>query len=300
MDDRPPTTTRSRLASVPPSCLLVALTLTAPACAPLHSASKPATPLPRTRLAPDAVVLDVAFVRLRAADLETYDRIWAAADEQRLSTELRRDLATNGIRAGVFGQQLPTQLQTLLDARPRLLESISEGAVGDLEMGGSQQHLPVRAGHRSIIKASKVYPSLPVLLSEDGIVRGHQLTDARCVLSLKPYPQGDGRVKLAVTPELEHGEMKNRWGGGEGMLIQQASQDRLVLDRLRLETMLMPGQSLILSTTTEIKGLGEYFFSQQSGGIVERRLLLIHFTQTQFDDLFLPEQTSAPLTTPGE
>jgi hypothetical protein len=280
--------------------LLIPLSLAASACAPLTTASKPPSPLPRGRLASDAVVLDVAFVRLRAVDLETYESIWAAADEQRLSPELRRDLATNGIRAGVFGQQLPKQLQALLDAPPRLMESISEGSVEELEIGGSQQHLPLRAGHRSIIKASKVYPSLPVLLSEDGTVRGHQLTDARCVFSLKAYPQGDGRVKLALTPEIEHGELKNRFGRGEGMMIQQMGQDRLVLDRLRLEAALTPGQSLVLSTTPDIKGLGEFFFSQQAGGVVERRLLLVHFTQTQFDDLFLPAQTSAPLMTPGE
>jgi hypothetical protein len=279
---------------------LVALTLTASGCARLNTASKPSSQLPRARLAPDAVVLDVAFVRLRTTDLETYESIWAAADEMRLSAELRRDLATNGIRAGVFGQQLPVQLQELLSAPPKLLENISEGSVGELEIGGSQQHLPVRAGHRSIIKASQVFPSLPVLLSEDGVVRGHQLTDARCILSLKPYPQGDGRVKLSLTPEIEHGELKTRWGGGEGMMIQQTSQERLALDRLRLETLLTPGQSLVLSTTPDIKGLGEYFFSQQIGGSIERRLLLIRFTQTQFDDLFVPEKTSAPLTTPGE
>ena len=34
--------------------------------------------------------------------------------------------------------------------------------------------------------------------------------------------------------------------------------------------------------------------------VAERRLLLIHYAQTQFDDLFAPEQTSAPLATPGE
>ena len=34
--------------------------------------------------------------------------------------------------------------------------------------------------------------------------------------------------------------------------------------------------------------------------IRERRLLVIRYAQTQFDNLFAPEQTSAPLATPGE
>lgn len=237
---------------------------------------------------------------MRAADAASYQAIWDAADEQHFPADLRAHLATNGLRAGIYGPQLPSQLRELLDARPSTLEDVSEGAVSDLDIGGSRQHLPVRAGHRSIIKASKVHPTLAVLLSEEGTVHGHQLSDARCIFSLKPYPLGDGRVKLGLTPEIEHGESKARWTGGEGMLIQQTGQERLVLDRLRIDPVLSPGQSLILSATPDIKGLGEYFFSQSVGGTVERRLLLIRFSQTQFDDLFAPAQTSAPLTTPGE
>jgi len=83
-------------------------------------------------------------------------------------------------------------------------------------------------------------------------------------------------------------------------VVQQTSQDRLILDRLRFEAMLSPGQSLLISTTPEIKGLGEHYFSQQASGAVDRRLLLVRFAQTQFDDIFAPAQTSAPLATPGE
>jgi hypothetical protein len=269
-------------------------------CAPLASTSQTSGALPSGRLSPDAVILDIAFVRLKATDQGSYQAIWGAADEQRLDADVRQALEKNGVRAGVFGQQFPPQLRELIDTPPKLLAELSQGQPDDLDLHGSRQRLPLRAGHRSVIKASKVFPSLPVLLSEEGTVRGYQLTDARCTLSLKAHPQGDGRVKLHLTPEIEHGEMKARWGGTEGMMIQQASQDRLILDRLAFEAMLAPGHSLVVSTTSEIKGLGEYFFSQQMGGAVERRLLIIRYAQTQFDNLFAPEQTSAPLATPGE
>lgn len=245
-------------------------------------------------------MLDVAFVRLKAADAGSYNAIWSAADEQRLDANLRGALERNGVRAGVLCQQLPAQLCELLDTPPKLLAELSQGQPDELDFSGSRQHLPLRAGHRSVIKASKVFATLPVLLNEEGTVHGHQLTNARCTLSLKAHPQGDGRAKLSLTPEIEHGEMKARWGGSEGMMIHQTSQDRLILDRLAIEAMLAPGQSLIVSTTPEIKGLGEYFFSQHVGGAAERRLLVIRYTQTQFDNLFAPEQTPAPLATPGE
>ncbi len=272
------------------------------ACAPIHPSGsmKPSNALPAARLAPDAVVMDLAFASLRGAEPNTYTDIWKAADEQPLSPELRRSLATNGLRVGIFGQQLPEELRTILDAKPRLLESISQGNADELELDGGRQHMPLRAGHRSIVKASNVFENLPVLISEDGAVRGQQLKDARCVFSLKAHPLGDGRVKVLLTPEIEHGETKTRWMGSEGMMIQQTGQERLVLDRLQWEVVLRPGESMLVSGTPDNRGLGEYFFSQNTGGNPHRRLLLLRFAQTQFDDLFTREQTSAPLATPGE
>ena len=67
-----------------------------------------------------------------------------------------------------------------------------------------------------------------------------------------------------------------------------------------MPAVLQPGQSLVLSTTLDVKGLGESFFSHDAASGAVRRILLIRFAQTQFDDLFMPGQTSAPLATPGE
>jgi len=68
-----------------------------------------------------------------------------------------------------------------------------------------------------------------------------------------------------------------------------------VLDRLRLESLLGPGQSLVVSATGDIKGLGEHFFSETANSAVQRRLLVIRVAQTQLDDLFAAEPTPAPL-----
>jgi len=280
-------------------CLVAALLATG-GCAPLPSVANKPNTLPPSRLAPDSVVIDLAFVQLPAADVVSYEAVWNAADEQTLTADLRRRLATNGLRIGLFGQQLPTQVRQLLDAPKNVLANVADGSTTDLEIGGSQQRLPLRAGHRSIVKVSRSHPSLSVLLSEDGNVRGHQLSEARCIFALKAYPQGDGRVRLSIVPEIEHGESKTRWAASDGIMVPQTGQERLVLDRLRMEALLNPGQWLVLSATSEIKGLGEYYFAQLTGGVVERRLLLIRLAQTQHDDLFGPGQTSAPLATPGE
>lgn len=283
-------------------CISLLAILAVSGCAPIGvtTTAKSSATLPVGRLAPDAVVLDIAFVSFGTGEAEPYYAIWNEADEQPLEPELRRSLDTNGLRVGLIGQHLPSELQTLLDAKPKLAESLTQGEISELDVDGGRQHLPVRAGHRAILKASSVYPNLPVLISEDGRLRGQQLTEARCIFSLKSYPQGDGRVKLVLTPEIEHGAAKTKWVGGEGMLIQQTGQDRLVLDRLRFEAVLRPGESMLVGPTAENKGLGEYFFANSGGKNAHRRLLLVRFSQSQFDDLFAREQTSAPLATPGE
>jgi hypothetical protein len=281
--------------------VLLSITGCAPIPAfPLSSPVKNSNPFASAKLPSDAVVLDLAFAAIKEADDKTYAAIWNAADEQSLASELRRNLATNGLRVGIYGQNLPTQLVALLDAKPNLLETISSGDSGELDLDGGRRRLPMRAGHRSLINVSQMFPSLPVLISDDGQVRGQQLLEARCTLSLKSYPLGDGRVKLVLTPEIEHGQPKTRWMGSEGMMIQQTARDRLTLDRLQWEVVLRPGESMVVGATPEHKGLGEYFFTQSTGGTFHNRLLLMRFSQTQFDDLFAREQTSAPLATPGE
>lgn len=278
----------------------IVLVLAGAGCAPLAKAPA-ATPirLPQARLAPDAVVIDIAFVRLPAAEEAASKQIWDAADEQVLSAEVRRELAANGLRVGVFGQELPARLRELLDAPHNPLESLNTIEAADVEVDGTRQHVPLRAGHRAKIKTAKVLPELALLLTEQAQLRGHQLTDAQCLLAVRPFPQGDGRVKLSITPEIEHGAVKSRWTGGEGMMIQQTGQDRLVLDRLRLDVPLAAGQSVILSATDEIKGVGKCFFTETAGSALQRRMLILRLAQSQFDDLFAPEQTTAPLSTPG-
>jgi len=286
----------------PPLVLFTALLLAAGGCARwVATGESKSSGLPPVKAAPDAVMLDVAFVKQPAADLDAYDAIWSAADEQVFSADFRRELTANGLRAGVFGQDLPSQLRELLDspaADP--LEQGHDADATDGEVGGARRHMQVRTGVWKKIYASQTHPVLAVLQSDNGSVHGHQLTSAQCLFGLKTYPKGDGRVKLDLTPEIEHGELKPRWVRSEAQLVQSVSRDRLLLDKLRIEALLSPGQWLVISTTRDIKGLGENFFVDAPSGPLRRTLLLVRVAQTQLDDLFAPEQSAAPLVTPGE
>lgn len=258
--------------------------------------------LPRAQMFPDSVGLEVAFVRLPVSDIATYDSIWAEADEQHFSADSRRELVANGMRVGLLNSQLPIALRQLLDTETNPLEERSEDvATSDGDTNRANRRFQCRAGRPAKICVSRTYPTLSALVVEDGDLHGSQLTKALCLLRLKPYPQGDGRVRLDITPEVEHGELKQSWVGGEaGSLMQRSSRDRLVLDKLKFVGTLAPGQVLLVSTLTNPKGLGAQFFTETAGGTVERTLLAIRLSQTQYDDLFAPERIAAPLATPGE
>ena len=270
-------------------------------CAQWNKQPQEPSRLPAARMSPDSVVIELAFVRLPASDKAAHDAIWNQADEQHFAPELRRELAANGLRVGVLGQQLPTELRAALDAAANLREErVEDTDTNDTQTDRSQRRISCRTGRRAKIVVSKTYPSLAFLTQEEGAVRGNVLENAQCLLALRPYPQGDGRVRLDLTPEVEHGELKTRFAAQDGTMMHRVGRERVVQDRLRIAATVAAGQVLVISTTPDIKGLGEHFFSETAGGQVERTLLLIRVAQTQWDDLFAPEQLTAPLATPTE
>lgn len=282
---------------------LVAAALLAGAggCATWNTQPEEPSKLPPARMSPDSVIIELAFVRIPASDQAAHDAIWSEADEQYFDPELRRELAANGLRVGLLGQQLPDELRAALDAASSQAEERSEDIdTNDTQADRSARRFACRTGRRAKIVVTKTHPSLAFLTQADGGVSGSVLENAQCLLALKPYPQGDGRVRLDITPEVEHGELKPKWAEQEGALMQRIGRDRVVLDRLRVVATVAAGQVLVLSTTPDMKGVGEQFFSETAAGRPERTLLLIRVAQTQWDDLFAPGQMSAPLATPVE
>ena len=61
-------------------------------------------------------VTDISYGKVPASDFNVTPPSGAVTRMvgKRLATDLRRDLATNGLRAGVLGQELPTRLRELL------------------------------------------------------------------------------------------------------------------------------------------------------------------------------------------
>jgi hypothetical protein len=289
----------SALRYLPPSLILLA---TLCGCAQwVNTTTDDVSSLPSPPLPPDSVVLEVAFARLPLADAAAYDEIWQQTDEQVFSTDLRRQWAANGLRCGILGSQLPAKLREILDRNAGSLAEQAEAALdAQGEAGRGDRRIQCRSGRRAKIYASKSFDKLALLAQESGTVRGWQLSQAQCLLGLKAYPLGDGRAKLNLVPEVEHGELKTQYVGREGTVMPQLGREREVFEALSLDATLAPGHVLMISTTPEAKGLGEHFFVEKTATAEVRSLLLVRLAVTQHDDLFAPDQLAAPLATPTE
>ena len=254
--------------------------------------------LPVVRMSPDSVVMEITFIRVPAGASDTMGQLWQEIDEQLFTPTQRTHLNENGFRCGLVGLQLPTGLRALLDSEQQA-SALQEATPGDIDVLKQHRRIQCRSGRRSEIVTCTPRDEMVVLHKDDDSqsVGGKTLREAQCVLAARCYPQGNGEVRVELTPEIHHGTPRKQWVAGEGTFHLVTGRDRQVYDDLLMEITLTPGQTLVLSCTPEF-GLGHNFFLDTSHGDAQQKLLLIRLTQTQRDDLFEPTRRAEPSSSP--
>ena len=247
---------------------------------------------PATRIPLDSVVLEAAFVRIPADSAGS--RLWQDVDESILTAEQRRHLRANGLRAGILGAQIPEPLQSQLDEQ-QTLQLADQRDFASNALTSSQKTITSRSGERSeLVIVPEIDDGTAVLLNDEGRIRGLSFQAGQALLAVRSYPSGDGTVRLELTPEIQHGPVKQQWVPGNGSFLYDVGRDAHVFEGLRFEARLSPGQTLVLSSTEHAKGVGALCFASGQ----QRLVILIRLSQTQYDDLFAPQQRREPLATP--
>jgi len=269
----------------------------AAACSGCRHLAEPVgkSPLKPAHMSADSVALEVFFARFPFGEAEPNGPLWADVDEMHLPAEVRQRLARNGFRVGLVGGQVPTSLVKLMELkdkpapRPRSLEN----RVVDLEHEPRvvRRYMELRPGVRTDVVASDIHDELSVLLCGPAGVEGETFRSAQAVLVVRAFPERDGRVRIKIVPEIQHGESKLRYVGSQGALRIEPGRAKRAFDDLAVEAVLAPGHMLILSTLLDRAGsLGHRFFTQNTDGHVEQKLLVIRLAQTQHDELFDPAE----------
>lgn len=260
-------------------------------CAPVMPVGKPPLALPS--LPPGGVVLDVFFVRFPAGDPELTGAVWAEIDELHFAPEVRRRLEANGFRAGVIGGSLPAALerQMQLTDKPATNADGPKAVDLDARAATSRRQLRIRGGKRStlvVLGERERKDELSVLLrGDDGTVRGRTYKHVLGSFVSRAFPQGDGGVRLELTPELEHGAPQQRYVPGDGMFRFEFGSPREVLDELKLTAQLTPGQILAVTALPDRPGtLGHQFFTEAEAETTVQKMLLVRLLHTDADDRF--------------
>jgi hypothetical protein len=259
--------------------------------APLKKGKSLLTP---AQISPDAVVLDVFFVRFPLGDAEANDGLWREVDEQHFPAELRRRLALNGFRAGLVGGRIPATLFRLLelDDKPPATSGATEVKISQLaaEPRVLRRRMTLRNGVGGQIIATEVYSQLSVLMSQSGELCGQTYSEAQGLFAVTAFPEADGRVRLELVPEVHHDQPRQRWVADQGVLRLEAQRPKRALDDLGISATLALGDMLLVSTLPDRPGsLGHHFFTDNKGQ-QEQKLLVIRLMQTPHSGLFSPPE----------
>jgi hypothetical protein len=257
-----------------------------------------ARPQGRSPLAPlmassDAISLEV-FSAPSPLDDPQVEELWKQVDEQTLSPDLRTRLAQNGIRAGVVGPNVPDALAALLKVTDEHITPEERTLVPlQANEGIRLTVMQPRAGERRDLVASQTYDQMPLLQRVGSQVEGKTYYKAEGRLALRVSKELDGRARLELTPELHHGEFKNRVTGDDGMMTWKQERQKLLFDELKLSATLAPGQMLVVSCRSDRPGsIGHYFFTQSGGEQTMQKFFVLRIAQAAADRSFHEEHVA--------
>jgi hypothetical protein len=281
---------RKALVSLFCGCLL------AGGCAKWKESDSEPKPLkfPASRMLPDSVSLELAVAQLDDSQVEQIAELWSRLDQQEIPLALRKQLDANGLRVAVVPSQLPGVLRELLAPKeidPKLLDLMQtqmyeQGLLKPAQRLISHSKIQNREGKSYDLAVTNVYPEKSwIVHSANGESAGAGKS-VRGVMRIKTYPQGDGSVRLTVTPQIHHGDTRTEIGVVDRSFLFQNRQSLVEFDDLKMDVDLLPGETLICGPTSDIADLGELFFGVPGAVPGNQRIMLIRLVQTQWDDLF--------------
>lgn len=258
-------------------------------CAQWHTSAKLA--LPPIQTPPDSVALEIVFVQFPFGDEEINGKLWTEIDEQEVSPLARQRLDANGFRAGVVSGQLPAPLEKLLKLSESPPPPSQENTVDVSKrpmVRGLRKQIRSGAPFRVIAAGEKEpLPKLTALLrNERGEVQGNTFSKVQCLFETRAFAETDGRVRLELLPQLEHGDARQQFVQSDNGAYEYAfTPAHEVYEPLRLETQLSPGQMLVVGALPNRLGsLGYHYFTEEISGRLEQKLVLIRLANSGTPD----------------
>ncbi len=272
-------------------------------CGVLLTTAPPADPQSLLRVVetgPESLKLEIFQVRIPADDPHLGEELWSAVDEQRLDLAVRRNLVRNGFRAGVLGGAMPDLLAKQMNLQGEMSEYKADRVITDESASPRvvRRVLLLHRNNEATIQASDLRDHVNVLINGDNGLQGHSYEQVQAVYTLRAEPAVGQRAALRLTPELHHGELRNRYSGGDesqGIFLVTPSRERQAYDRLMLSTELAAGELLVVGCLLDAPGsLGRVFHGVDLAGPAEQKLVLVRLLQAP------PSEILADARLPGQ
>ncbi|GAB5407202.1 MAG: hypothetical protein Aurels2KO_54330 [Aureliella sp.] len=250
--------------------------------------------LPSLKIRPDAIVVEATVIRLPPHIVEQLPEFWTSVDETIIDIEQRYQLERNGLRAGMLVGEFPALL------RQHLSDTKTDEATGALEMAGLAsdanslaRRLQCRAGRRKeLVVRSEISEPINVFTSLDGQhVSGETFQRATTLFDLRAIPNPDGSARITLTPEIQHGELRQAYVSNDFGVRPELRRDQVMWKELTIDTTMQEGQVLIVAGSQPPRCIGNAFFVSNNADRGHDHLILaIRLAETQLDDLFRPEE----------
>jgi len=267
---------------------------------------------PESRMPPDSCALEMALVQLDESQVTDFEDFWQMLDQQDLELRMRQRLDQNGIRVAVMASHAPSVLHQLLLPRPAALQDLDlvrkQMAEKDLVQPQSRlvihQRVANRHGEVFPMQTSEIHPQFAWNIRQDAMSSVGSGNSVRGVWEIRSIPQGDGSVRLRLTPTIHHGAVKPTISVAEKSFVFDSSQTIDRLNELLFDVTLRAGETVVIAPTREVSDLGMLFFGladgpQQKSSQLTHRVLMLRVVQTQLDDLFGDSGLQEKLATPG-
>lgn len=262
-----------------------------------QNSDDPSSLLQSSQMSPDSVVLEISIISIPADKTNQISELFDSLDVANVDLDQRKRWDQNGLRVATSGVSTPVELTKLLEFEIPTDEDEESKSEPKL---APRRRIQARSGKRIQIATRPVETELTWFMVEpDGYRHGASRYQAQTEFEIRSYSQGNGSVKLLVTPEIFFGDPKQVVTTSNSSFRYEMKRDSIRFSDLRLTSKLELGESLVLAPTLQTGaesmqqfGLGRAFFQNQNG---DCKLVIVRLAQSQKDDLFDSNSASQPL-----
>ena len=205
-----------------------------------------------------SLTLEICQVRLPAADEGLANELWSTVDET---------LATD------------EQVITDQTAAPRVARRLVQ----------------LKRSDQASIQASELRNHLHVLVNGESGLKGQSYDEVQAAYDLRAEPATGQMASVRLTPELQHGQLRNRYAGSDqGIFLVTPSREREAYDDLAIRTELAAGEVLVVGCLPDSQGsLGWAFHGVEVDGPAEQKLVLVRLLQVPRSEILAETEPAA-------